>query len=560
MTKNALWLLVLTCLCLCPPLAVNARAGRQACRPEALELLARFRGPQDADEAPPDADCFYDVGANITLLHEGVRRGLTYTSVSQLLIHGANVGVKDPVGATPLHWAAQYCSRAATGAMCATLRRQGYLDQVLNTRDISGVTALDEAEMAGCVGVAVLLAKLGAQRARHHGASDCRRELVNAVLHSDAIALDSGLRGRDADCSVAQHLQSWSLLHLATAAADFAPSSHGEAMLSVLLAHGADASYLDSKGQSPLFLAVATDRSPLVAALLEASPTALHHQDFQQRTPLHHAALRGARSVVKLLLKHGARLDVRDIAAKTPLDYAMDEGHTKIALLLTPRDKDEFDFQLPPNGGLIEGGLIDDSKHGDGHVVLGGVLGGLASVCLLCIACICVRARRRRCKVLAEDIAPPKIIVDPMGPAKPALAIHDAKDSLGPRLGVIANTEQRGPQPPKIKKRLKSPGKKTKSPEKISDTALCVAEEVVERTEVEEIASPGPPSPNRHQSRASPKSSASQRRARERLERRSRSQIYSTRIVDEQACDVQELALSIEDTPTRLRSKNVSTR
>jgi hypothetical protein len=276
-------------------------------------------------------------------------------------------------------------------------------------------------------------------------------------------------------------------------------------------------------------------------------------------------------------LQHGARIDVRDIASKTPLDYAIDEGHAKIATLLTPREQ-ELDFQLPPDGGLIEGGL-EDGEHGDGNVVLGGVLGGLASVICLCIALVCVRSRRRRSKVMAEDIMAPKIIVDPMGSAKPGLAIQDhrgshrgsakpglaiqdATESLGPRLGAIANTtEERGPQPPqppKVKKRLKSPGKKTKSPEKYPETAPCVADDVVERTEVEEIASPGPPSPSRQQSRHSPTSSASQRRARERLERRSRSQMYSTRIADEQACDVRELALSIEDTPTRLRSKGGS--
>jgi hypothetical protein len=276
------------------------------------------------------------------------------------------------------------------------------------------------------------------------------------------------------------------------------------------------------------------------------------------------------------------------------LDYAIDEGHAKIAILLTPREQ-ELDFQLPPDGGLIEGGL-EDGEHGDGNVVLGGVLGGLASVICLCIALVCVRSRRRRSKVMAEDIMAPKIIVDPMGSAKPGLAIQDhrgshrgstkpglaiqdhrgshrgsakpglaiqdATESLGPRLGAIANTtEERGPQPPqppKVKKRLKSPGKKTKSPEKYPETAPCVADDVVERTEVEEIASPGPPSPSRQQSRHSPTSSASQRRARERLERRSRSQMYSTRIADEQACDVRELALSIEDTPTRLRSKGGS--
>lgn len=598
---------MLTYVYLCPPLAVDARTRRFACRDEALELLERFRTPQSKDEGPPDADCFYDTGANVTLLHEGVRRGLGFRGISELLGYGANVGVQDPAGATPLHWAAQYCARAATGAMCADLRRDGHLEQVLDIRDISGVTALDEAEMAGCVGVAVLLAKLGSKRARHHEDSDCQRELVNAVLHSDAQAVISALQGSknggsDVDCPVAQHPQGWTLLHLATAAADYAPASNAEAMLAVLLAHGADASQLDNKEQPPLFLAVAADRSRLAAALLDAEPTLVNHQDVRQRTPLHHAALWGAKSVVKLLLKHNARLEVLDSASKTPLDYAMDEGHAAIAALLVPHDE-EFDFKLPPNGGLIEGGGAEEEPQGDGHVILGGVLGGVASLILLCVAVCCARARRRA-KVLAEEmVPPPKVIVDPMASAKPRFEIQDIKksnpdflgprlgatvntklrgpqpprekyaktcsaieddtnsnpESLGPRLGATVNTELGGPQPPKVKKRLKSRGKKVKNSETNSEPDVCVAEDVVETTQVEEIysartdflpalQSPALQSPSQHHTT----SAASQKRARERLARRSSSQIYTTRNADQQASDVQELTLAIDDTPRRV--------
>lgn len=542
MIERAKCLLLLTYLCLSPPLAVNGRVRRPACRDEALELLERYsRGPQDPDQAPPDADCLYDVGANVTLLHEGVRRDLSYGTISMLLAHGANIGVRDPAGATPLHWAAQHCARAATGALCAALRRGGQLDQVFDIRDVAGLTALDEAEMAGCVGVAMLLAQLGARAARFHGDEDCQRELVNAVLHGDAAALNSGLAGsRHADCTVAQHPWSWSLLHLATAAADFAPSGAGEAMLSVLLAHGADASNLDRKGQSPLFLAVAADRHQLAASLLKASPAALHHQDYQQRTPLHHAALLGALSVVKLLLRHGARLDGRDVASKTPLDYAIEEGHPAIAALLTPRDpKNEMDFKLPPNGGCVEGCAFGGDESGDGHVVLGGVLGGVASIILACAALCC--ARRRRPKVAMEDIGPPRVIVDPISSDKPYPAIHDTKESIGPQLGAIANTRLEQPQPPMVKKRLKFSRKKRKDSEKNSEAALSIDEDIGQTPVVEafplsidedvgpaqvvEFGSPGPPSPRRHSH-----SPASQRRARERTERRSRSQIYSTRI------------------------------
>merc|ERR1711904_467278 len=260
--------------------------------------------------------------------------------------------------------------------------------------------------------------------------------------------------------------------------------------------------------------------------------------------------------------KHNARLEVLDSASKTPLDYAMDEGHAAIAALLVPHDE-EFDFKLPPNGGLIEGGGAEEEPQGDGHVILGGVLGGVASLILLCVAVCCVRARRRA-KVLAEEmVPPPKVIVDPMASAKPRFEIQDIKksnpDFLGPRLGATVNTELGGPQPPKVKKRLKSRGKKVKNSETNSEPDVCVAEDVVETTQVEEIysartdflpalQSPALQSPSQHHTT----SAASQKRARERLARRSSSQIYTTRNADQQASDVQELTLAIDDTPRRV--------
>ncbi len=44
---------------------------------------------------------------------------------------------------------------------------------------------------------------------------------------------------------------------------------------------------------------------------------------FKGRTALHDAAISGAISEVNLLLKHGARLDVRDETGDSPLDYAI---------------------------------------------------------------------------------------------------------------------------------------------------------------------------------------------------------------------------------------------
>lgn len=59
-------------------------------------------------------------------------------------------------------------------------------------------------------------------------------------------------------------------------------------------------------------------------------------------TPLHQAALAGHTPVVRLLVEHGARLDVRDIHYQgTPLEWAEYAGHTELADYLRARDRHE---------------------------------------------------------------------------------------------------------------------------------------------------------------------------------------------------------------------------
>jgi len=173
----------------------------------------------------------------------------------------------------------------------------------------------------------------------------------------------------------------------------------GQAVVEVLLANGADASREDSQGQTPLFLAAKTGRRKLVELLLDsAGPSALLHRDLQQRTVLHCAALAGASGVVQFLLWRGAARDARDVTSRTPLDYAEGEGHTEIIELLTSPHSgpDPGKFELPPDGGQIEGDGVEETA-GDNGAALGAALGCSASFLVLC--CVCYVARRKRAKV-----------------------------------------------------------------------------------------------------------------------------------------------------------------
>ncbi len=84
-----------------------------------------------------------------------------------------------------------------------------------------------------------------------------------------------------------------------------------------------------------LALAAQHGRVEAVALLLEAGedPDRYNPVDCHAHsTPLHQAALAGHGDVVRLLVEHGARLDVRDIHHRgTPLDWAEHAGRTEVA-------------------------------------------------------------------------------------------------------------------------------------------------------------------------------------------------------------------------------------
>lgn len=87
-----------------------------------------------------------------------------------------------------------------------------------------------------------------------------------------------------------------------------------------------------------LALAAQLGHSAIVRALLEAGedPGRFNPPDYHSHaTPLHHAALHGHLETVRLLIAHGARLDIEDrLWHSTPLSWAEHNSQTEVAAFL----------------------------------------------------------------------------------------------------------------------------------------------------------------------------------------------------------------------------------
>lgn len=104
-----------------------------------------------------------------------------------------------------------------------------------------------------------------------------------------------------------------------------------------LLAHGGRASAVDGEGRTAVHAAARAGATELLRMLL-AAPNRMalaRQQDAQCQSPLHHAARGGAgRRALDLLITAGADVHGRDAFGRTPLHWAVDNGHALTAQIL----------------------------------------------------------------------------------------------------------------------------------------------------------------------------------------------------------------------------------
>ncbi|XP_063393978.1 histone-lysine N-methyltransferase EHMT1 [Cydia fagiglandana] len=110
-----------------------------------------------------------------------------------------------------------------------------------------------------------------------------------------------------------------------------AEHSHA-AVVRLLLEHGADPTAMDIEGNAAAHWCALAGHGPCLRLLVEASPRAVAAVNAHRDTPLHVAARQGHYACVVILLAHGARTDVENIAGELPVEVCTGQCQSAISL------------------------------------------------------------------------------------------------------------------------------------------------------------------------------------------------------------------------------------
>ena len=113
----------------------------------------------------------------------------------------------------------------------------------------------------------------------------------------------------------------------------FAAAEGQDAVVVLLLKHGADPNLRNNEEQTPLHLAAANGQQSVLALLLAAGAQP-NLQDKQGYTSLHYAATYGQQAAVTALLAANADAELEDRNGETPLFCAQEKGHAEVVAQL----------------------------------------------------------------------------------------------------------------------------------------------------------------------------------------------------------------------------------
>lgn len=217
-------------------------------------------------------------GANIqsissvgSALHFAVYGGYG-SAVRSLLTHGINPALRDPLGATALHVAAE-----SPESITETVEMLLEYGADLNAVTQEGETAL------------------------HLAIRQKSEEAVKILLEHNA------------DCDITPK-DGWKALLAAVATGEVN-------IVRLLLDHGIDVNAVNEVGWTPLMFVADRGYVKIMEMLLEAGAD-LHLRTSINQTPLHKALYHGSKPAIKMLLSHGADPLVMDVFGQSCMDWA----------------------------------------------------------------------------------------------------------------------------------------------------------------------------------------------------------------------------------------------
>ncbi|VVC35473.1 Hypothetical protein CINCED_3A004169 [Cinara cedri] len=265
-------------------------------------------------------------GRHSTPLHFAA--GYNRVQVCQyLLLHGADVHLKDKGGLVPLHNACSFGHYQITNML---IKHGANVD----VYDLWKFTPLHEAAIKGKYDIVRLLLEHGADDTKKnrdgHTALDLVRHTDNDIadlLRGNAALLDAAKKGilsrvqrivtpENINCRDTQGRNS-TPLHLAA-------GYNNLEVTEFLLAQGADVNARDKGGLIPLHNASSYGHLD-IATLLIQHKTIVNATDNWGFTPLHEAAQKGRTQLSALLLAHGADPFLQNLEGQTPIELVTAE-------------------------------------------------------------------------------------------------------------------------------------------------------------------------------------------------------------------------------------------
>jgi len=108
---------------------------------------------------------------------------------------------------------------------------------------------------------------------------------------------------------------------------------HSAVVEALVTQYHASLDLLTNESESPLMLAVCTNRLDMVQLLLTYGPY-LQHTNKDGASALHLAAAQGHVDIARALISHGAWIELEDIEGESPLFYAIRESQIEAVKLL----------------------------------------------------------------------------------------------------------------------------------------------------------------------------------------------------------------------------------